>query len=684
MGVGAVFAGERVSLRLLSIPARLTLAGLIGISAALRFAFALRRGTITYFPDEYTYSALARSLATTGRADIRGVPAHFPALLEPLLAAPFWLLGRPELAFRLTQAESCLLMSLGAIPVYLLARRLSLPTGVALGCAAVTLAAPGLLYGSYLTADGVAYPLVLGSVYAAVVALEQGRRRAQLSFVVLAGLTSFARVQYLLLFFVYALAALVLARLKPREVVRLSGWVLGLLVIGAGVVLALGPGRLLGVYDSALHLHTSASTLLHQALTLGALLPFSAGIVLIPGALVAFARGLRKPLSASEGGFAAFSVFLALGLIGEALLIAASISGNYSERYMLPLFPLLLPAFCLYASRGGAARIVVALSASLALLAMRVPLSGYASGKGKTDSVLLDAVSRIESVAGIGRGALIVSLVGFASALCAAYVAGRPATRMHVALVVALLSSAALAVGATSWDIDATRQVRATSLPTDASWVDDSHLGPVTVLESPGALAPDTLEELFWNSSITRVVLLYGAAPVDGNANPLVEVASDGRMRVGGAPLAGPLLIDDYRSWLALSGVRLVATGDEYRLFAPSGTPRLSYEVLGLRHDHWLADQGTITFWSAAQARRFSLQLSLPSSATSDTLHYSLAGRAQSLVVPSGGSAVLRIEVPADRKIVVPYFAEHWAPASDGQPVSFKAGQPELTTVTSG
>ena len=197
---------------------------------------------------------------------------------------------------------------------------------------------------------------------------------------------------------------------------------------------------------------------------------------------------------------------------------------------------------------------------------------------------------------------------------------------MHVALVVALLSSAALAVGATSWDIDATRHVRATSLPADASWVDDSRLGSVTVLESPGALAPDTLEELFWNSSITRVALLYGAAPVDGNANPLVEVARDGRMRVSGAPLSGPLLVDDYRSWLALSGVRLVATGDEYRLFAPSRHAAASYELIGLRHDHWLADQGTITFWSAAHARRFSLQLSLP--AVGDKRHAPLlAGR---------------------------------------------------------
>ena len=31
--------------------------------------------------------------------------AHFPALLEPLLASPFWLFHDPDLAYRLTQAR---------------------------------------------------------------------------------------------------------------------------------------------------------------------------------------------------------------------------------------------------------------------------------------------------------------------------------------------------------------------------------------------------------------------------------------------------------------------------------------------------------------------------------------------------------------------------------------------------
>ena len=80
-------------------------------SFLLRFVAALWHTTPLYFPDEYIYSGIARSLAESGKPLIRGSSAHFPALLEPLLAAPFWLTHDPALAYRLTQAENALAMS---------------------------------------------------------------------------------------------------------------------------------------------------------------------------------------------------------------------------------------------------------------------------------------------------------------------------------------------------------------------------------------------------------------------------------------------------------------------------------------------------------------------------------------------------------------------------------------------
>ena len=79
--------------------------------------------TPRYFPDEYLYSALARSLAH-GSLQIRGEPAHFPALLESIVTAPVWLTGGIELPFRLVQLVHAIVAALAVVPVFAVARRL--------------------------------------------------------------------------------------------------------------------------------------------------------------------------------------------------------------------------------------------------------------------------------------------------------------------------------------------------------------------------------------------------------------------------------------------------------------------------------------------------------------------------------------------------------------------------------
>ena len=81
---------------------------------------ALFHGTPRFFPDEYIYADSAAPWLTA-RSTIRGKPAHFPALLEPLLAAPLWALGGVELGYRLVQGCTPLAGFLTAVPVYLLA-----------------------------------------------------------------------------------------------------------------------------------------------------------------------------------------------------------------------------------------------------------------------------------------------------------------------------------------------------------------------------------------------------------------------------------------------------------------------------------------------------------------------------------------------------------------------------------
>src|SRR2546430_7879844 len=113
-------------------------------SFAGRFLAAASRPAPYYLPDEYIYPSLARGFAEHGRPLIRGVGAHFPALLEPIATAPVWLVtSDPVTAFRLTQGLHAAFISLAAIPTFLLCRRLALPHWLGIVIAALAVAVLG-------------------------------------------------------------------------------------------------------------------------------------------------------------------------------------------------------------------------------------------------------------------------------------------------------------------------------------------------------------------------------------------------------------------------------------------------------------------------------------------------------------------------------------------------------------
>jgi uncharacterized membrane protein len=64
-----------------------------------------------------------------------------------------------------------IVMSLAALPVYWLGRRLGLSAGLALAASALTLATPSMLYSSWLLGEALAYPLFLCGFSMGVLAL---------------------------------------------------------------------------------------------------------------------------------------------------------------------------------------------------------------------------------------------------------------------------------------------------------------------------------------------------------------------------------------------------------------------------------------------------------------------------------------------------------------------------------
>src|SRR5262249_35163397 len=249
---------------------------------------AWMRAVPALFADEYTYAALGRSIADSGRPLVRGASPHFPALLEPIVMAPAWLVGDVGLAYRLVQTIGALAMSLAAVPVFLLALRLRLSWRVAAALAALSVLVPDLVYASFVSSEALAYPLVLWAVYAGTRALSQPTRRAQIGFVVVAGLATLARIQFAVLPAVFAVAAVVVGARERRvkAAVREQALALGLFLLAGIAVLGSGPSRALGVYRGLLDHVAQPLSVVHWAALDAMTLAYAAGWIIVPGALL--------------------------------------------------------------------------------------------------------------------------------------------------------------------------------------------------------------------------------------------------------------------------------------------------------------------------------------------------------------------------------------------------------------
>ena len=617
-------------------------------SFLVRYVAALGHTTPLYFPDEYIYSSIARSLAQSGRPLIRGSSAHFPAMLEPLLAAPFWLTNDPALAYRLTQAENALAMSLAAVPVYLLVRRLGGGDWLSLAAAALTVVSPDLFFSSFVLADAIAYPLVLGAVYLGVRALAEPSRRLQLGFAALAVLATFARIQYVFLPIVFVAAALVVERGSVRTV--WSRFRLSVVLYTAPLAFAavLGPKRLLGYYSGVADLHVKPGEIAHWLGTDAMLLAYAAGFALVPGGIVGIALALWKPSSREESGFAALLVGLLLGLFAETALYATNGSDRFQERYLMVLLPLVFPAFVLWLRRGRPAKHAVALIAvGLLALSARVPLSGYTVSDFKQDSPFLMGVFRLEKAVGVGDGSLSIALGAAVLAGLGAAVAFK-SRLVWLAVGATIVASCAVSLGAVSFDHHVVRSVRATYLPPDARWIDHAHVGDATLIQTPATPHARAHEQLFWNGSLKRLAFLDQASPIDAFGHPHVTIADDGRFLLGGKTLRGPLVISNFAVRAQLTGAVRVATGADYELWRPAGTPRMALFVGGLYQNGWLSPSGHVTLYPGANGRvqgTLRLPLSLPRATKRTVLRLKGPGVDRRVTVVPGKNIVVSVQV---------------------------------------
>ncbi|HKC22646.1 MAG TPA: hypothetical protein VKB64_09060, partial [Gaiellaceae bacterium] len=316
-----------------AIPAWLWVSGIVTASFLARLIAAAARPVPHYLPDEYIYPSLARSIAEHGRLLIRGVGVHFPALLDPLLTAPVWLVtDDPVRAYGITQGLHAAFVSLAAIPAYLLGKRLELPVWLAVGVAAVTVAVPDGVYASSMLADPLAYPLVLTTIYVGVCLVERSTLALQVAFALCSALVVLARVQYAVVPLAVLGAELVADRGRALRSLRRVWLALVLLVVPPTVLFGtLGSQRVLGVYSHGNHA-VHPGSLVHWVGREAMLLAYASGWVLVPGALVGLVLAVVRPWRRADLAFAVTTLLLAGALLLEAAQIADTDSQRFQER----------------------------------------------------------------------------------------------------------------------------------------------------------------------------------------------------------------------------------------------------------------------------------------------------------------------------------------------------------------
>jgi hypothetical protein len=593
------------------------LAGLVATSTLVRGLTGTLKETPAYFPDEYLYAELARSIAETGEPLVRGESVGFPALLQPILTAPAWFLDDVGAAYTLVKWIGALAVSLAAVPAYLLARRLGLGKALALAAAALALATPSLFYASWVMGEPFAYPLVLVAAYAATVALADRNRRAGIAFVACAGLAAFSRAQFMVLPACFLLALLVVG-LRGRSLRQeLRAQALPLALFAGPVILLLAvPARVVGSYGAFLDVHVDPLRLVERVATNAVGLAYASGWILVPGALLGIGLALTRPRSRTELAFGAITLS-----ITAALLLQASAYGDVDriqERYTFYGAPLLALAFALFVARGWPARRAHALLAAGALGASAaVPLAFHAADAAKSQSAFLFGVHRLEQLLGSdGSGGLAVAAVAAGLSLAVGILALRPRIATAVVPALALCFLTAASILAVDFDRRNTSGVRDLFLPEDPSWIDRADVGEVALVRGLG-LKTDAIEQLFWNRSLDRVLLLPGARPFDVFAEEPLSFAPDGTLVAGRRPVRSALLVDEWATRIELHGASPVASSPGFRLWRAEGTPRLALYALGYYQDGWLALRTGLNVW-ASPGRRLAGRLSFVVSAPKD------------------------------------------------------------------
>jgi hypothetical protein len=390
----------------------------------------LARGMLGPFimVDELIYSELGRSLADGGELLVRDVSSPGYGIVYPALISPaYGVFESLTDAYAAVKTVNALVMSLAAIPAFLLARRVVGP-GLSLLAAVLAVSLPSLVYTGSVMTENVFYPVFLAATLLLTLVLERPTTARLVLLLIAVGVAVATRAQAVALVPALLTAPLLLAVFRGerlRVVLRPFRWLYAVVLGGGAVVLVvqLARGRsladLLGAYSIVGETDYQPGEVLRYLLYHLAELDLYLGVVPVAATivLVGRARALDPPLQALLATALATTFWLVLAVSAFASVFAQRIQ----ERNLFVVAPLFLVLLLAWVERGAPRPRALALSAAAAaaLLVLFIPFERFIGTSALSDTLMLlpwwsvqDHVS-LEWIAELAFGLAVVLAAAF-------------------------------------------------------------------------------------------------------------------------------------------------------------------------------------------------------------------------------------------------------------------------------
>jgi hypothetical protein len=588
--------------RVRAIPAWAWVGAIVVCSAVFRYALTRRIVAPWIMVDELIYSELAKSFAASGRFLVRGHANFGVGLVYPALIAPAWrLFGAVPDAYAAAKAINSVLMSLAAVPAFLLARRV-VGRPLALLAAVLAVAVPSMVYTGTLMTENAFYPLFLAVVWLLVVVLDRPTAAVQVGLLALCALAFLTRVQAVVLVPAVALSPPLYAWYRRDSWRSLARWrvlygLLGLAVVAALVYQTVQGRSVLGAYQSATGGGYTAATSFRWLLYHIGELSLYVGVVPLAAflLLVWLGRGLPPPLQS----FLAAAVPVTVLVVVEVAVFASAQVQRIEERNMFYVAPLLLIALLAWIELGLPRPRAAGVSALVAAAVVgMVPYAGLLSGNVAADTLaflplwtLQDTVTTLDE---IGAIAVLGGIV-----LAAAFLL--VPRRWALALPAAVLVWFALTLAAVETNAHGGAQAVSlqalfggTTQLAHPDWIDrqvgrDADVAFIWSGDPERKFSLWTNE--FFNRSIGPVIDLGPPAPGGLPSRPARVDPDTGT--IVGASRADYVLTDES---VHLAGQRVGGDpGRQLVLYRVGGPLRIAWSTTGIDPDSWSGPEATYT-----------------------------------------------------------------------------------------